>query len=165
METRALDLSHGLTIVVRPLANGDVDTVAAVFGRLGNESRRLRFNGAKPCLSDRELGDLARIDATHHALIAHVVGDPQPAAIAQLVRSSRESAEIAFVVADEHQHRGIGSALTRMLLDDARAAGIKEITALASGDNRAALALIRRTASILEVRLEGPEQSIRAAIA
>jgi ribosomal protein S18 acetylase RimI-like enzyme len=165
METRALDLSHGLTIVVRPLANGDVDTVAAVFGRLGNESRRLRFNGAKPCLSDRELGDLARIDATHHALIAHVVGDPQPAAIAQLVRSSREIAEIAFVVADEHQHRGIGSALTRMLLDDARAAGIKEITALASGDNRAALALIRRTASILEVRLEGPEQSIRAAIA
>jgi ribosomal protein S18 acetylase RimI-like enzyme len=165
METRALDLSHGLTIVVRPLANGDVDTVAAVFGRLGNESRRLRFNGAKPCLSDRELGGLARIDATHHALIAHVVGDPQPAAIAQLVRSTRESAEIAFVVADEHQHRGIGSALTRMLLDDARAAGIKEITALASGDNRAALALIRGTASILEVRLEGPEQSIRAAIA
>jgi ribosomal protein S18 acetylase RimI-like enzyme len=165
METRALDLSHGLTIVVRPLANGDVDTVAAVFGRLGSESRRLRFNGAKPCLSDRELGDLARIDATHHALVAHVVGDLRPAALAQLVRSSRESAEIAFVVADEHQHRGIGSALTRMLLDDARAAGIKEITALASGDNRAALALIRRTASVLEVRLEGPEQSIRAAIA
>ena len=165
METRVLDLSHGLTIVVRPLANGDVDTVAAVFGRLGNESRRLRFNGAKPCLSDRELVDLARIDATHHALVAHVVGDPRPAAIAQLVRSSRESAEIAFVVADEHQHRGIGSALTRMLLDDARAAGIKEITALASGDNRAAVALIRRTASVLEVRLEGPEQSIRAAIA
>ena len=165
METRALDLPHGTTIVVRPLANGDVKTVAAVFGRLGNDSRRLRFIGPKPCLSDRELGELARIDATHHALVAHVVGDPRPAALAQLVRSSRESAEIAFVVADEHQHRGIGSALTRMLLDDARAAGIKEITALASGDNRAALALIRRTASVLEVRLEGPEQSIRAAIA
>ena len=52
-----------------------------------------------------------------------------------------------------------------MLLDDARAAGITEISALASGDNRAALALIRRSACILEVRLEGPEQAIRAAIA
>jgi ribosomal protein S18 acetylase RimI-like enzyme len=165
METRAFDLPHGPTIVVRPLANGDVETVTAVFGRLGDESRRLRFNGAKPCLSDGDLAGLARVDATHHALVAHVVGDPQPAALAQLVRTSRESAEIAFVVADEHQHRGIGSALTRMLLDDARAAGIKEITALASGDNRAALALIRRSASILEVRLDGPEQSIRAAIA
>jgi len=165
METRALDLSHGLTIVVRPLVGGDVETVAAVFARLGDESRRRRFNVAKPCLSDKELSELARIDATHHALVAHVVGDARPAALAQLVRTNRESAEIAFVVADEHQHRGIGSALTSMLLDDARAAGIKEITALASGDNYAAVALIRRTASILEVCLEGPEQSIRAAIA
>ena len=165
METRALDLPHGPTIVVRPLANGDVDTVAAIFGRLGNESRRRRFNGAKPCLTDGDVAELARVDATHHALVAHVAGDALPTALAQLVRTSRETAEIAFVVADEHQHRGIGSALTRMLLDDARAAGIREITALASGDNRAALALIRRSASILEVRLEGPEQTIRAAIA
>lgn len=165
METRALDLPHGPTIVVRPLANGDVATVSAVFDRLGDESRRRRFNGAKPCLSGAELAELARADGSHHALVAHVVGDPRPAALAQLVRTSRDSAEIAFVVADEHQHRGIGSALTRMLLDDARAAGIKEITALASGDNRAAVALIRRIADVLEVRLEGPEQSIRAAIA
>jgi ribosomal protein S18 acetylase RimI-like enzyme len=165
METRALDLSHGLTIVVRPLGNGDVETVAAVFGRLGAESRRRRFNAAKPCLTEADLEQLARIDGHHHALVAHVVGDPRPAAIAQLVRTGRDTAEIAFAVADEHQHRGIGSALTRMLLDDARAAGITEISALASGENRAALALIRRTASILEVRFEGPEQSIRAAIA
>ena len=165
METRALDLSHGLTIVVRPLVNGDVETVAAVFARLGDESRRRRFNAAKPCLSDADLAALARVDTTHHALVAHILGDPRPVALAQLVRTGGDTAEIAFVVADEHQHRGIGSALTRMLLDDARVAGIKEITALATGDNRAAVALIRRTARILEVRLEGPEQSIRAAIA
>jgi ribosomal protein S18 acetylase RimI-like enzyme len=165
METRALDLPHGPTIVVRPLADGDVQTVTEVFARLGDESRRRRFNAAKPCLSDAELSELARVDATHHALVAHLVGDPRPAALAQLVRTSRDSAEIAFVVADEHQNRGIGSALTRMLVDDARVAGIKEITALATGDNRAAVALMRRIADVLEVRLEGPEQSIRAAIA
>ena len=32
MQTRALDLQHGLTILVRPLQNGDVDTVVAVSG-------------------------------------------------------------------------------------------------------------------------------------
>jgi ribosomal protein S18 acetylase RimI-like enzyme len=165
METRALDLPHGPTILVRPLQNGDVDTVVALFRRLGDESRRRRFNAAKPCLSDGELAQLARVDASHHALVAWVVGDPAPAGLAQLARTSRNSAEIAFVVADEHQHRGIGSALTRMLLDDARAAGITEITAQASGENRAALALIRRSARVLDIRLEGPEQTIRAAIA
>ena len=165
METRALDLTHGLTIVVRPLVNGDVEAVAAVFAGLGDESRRRRFNAAKPCLTDSDLAALARVDSSHHALVAHVLGDTRPIALAQLARTSGETAEVAFVVADEYQNRGIGSALTRMLLDDARAAGIREITALATGDNRAAVALIRRIADVLEIRLEGPEQSIRAAIA
>lgn len=165
MQTRAIDLPHGPTIVVRPLGDGDVAMVAAVFARLGDESRRRRFNGAKPCLSDAELAQLARVDTCHHALVAHVVGDPEPAGLAQLARTDAHSAEIAFVVADRYHQRGIGSALTGLLLDDARAAGITEITALATGDNRAALALIRRVACISEVRLEGPEQSIRAAIA
>ena len=74
-------------------------------------------------------------------------------------------AEIAFAVADDYQNRGIGSALASELLADARAAGITEITAVASSANSAAVALLRRTANVLDVRLEGPELSIRAAIA
>jgi ribosomal protein S18 acetylase RimI-like enzyme len=165
MRTRALDLPHGPAVIVRPLRNGDVATVATVFSRLGADSRRRRFNGPKPCFSETELEALARVDARHHALVAHVAGDAEPAGLAQLARTGAHGAEVAFVVADRYHHLGIGSALTRLLLDDARAAGITEITALASGENRAALALLRRCARILEVRLEGPEQSIRAAIA
>ena len=75
------------------------------------------------------------------------------------------TAEIAFAVADDYQHRGIGSTLAAELIADARASGIREITALASSDNPAAVALLRRTAKVLDVRLEGPELSIRAAIA
>ena len=72
------------------------------------------------------------------------------------------SAEIAVAVADDHQQRGIGSALTHELIADARAAGVTEITALVSGDNRAAVALLRRVAGALEIRFEGPALSIRA---
>ena len=92
-------------------------------------------------------------------------GDPQPVAVAQLARTGRDSAEIAFAVADDYQQRGIGSALAAELLADARAAGITQITALAASDNPAALALLRRTANVTDVRFEGPELSIRAAIA
>src|SRR5690242_1879140 len=108
MHTRALHLKHGPTILVRPLSHGDVRTVFAVFERLGDESRRTRFSGPKPCLSEVELRQLATIDASHHALVAYVVGDPRPAAIARLVRDGA-TAEIAFAVADEYQHRGVGS--------------------------------------------------------
>jgi ribosomal protein S18 acetylase RimI-like enzyme len=162
--TRLIEPKHGPALFVRPLRNGDVATVLAVFARLGPESRRTRFNGPKPCLSDDELRQLAMVDGNHHALVAHVARDPQPVAIARLARTG-SSAEIAFAVADEYQHRGIGSALAAELLVDARCAGITEITALASSDNPAALALLRRTSNVVDVHFEGPDLSIRAAIA
>ena len=164
MYTRFLKPKRGPAIFVRHLRHGDVGTVEAVFDRLGDRSRRTRFNGAKPHLTTAELERLAIVDSTHHVLVAHVVGDPRPAAIARLVRDGH-TAEIAFEVADEYQQRGIGSALTAELLADARAAGITEITALVASDNPAAVALLRRILDVLDVRFEGPELSIRAALA
>ena len=55
MPTRVLRLRHGREMVVRPLRNGDVETVMTVFDRLGERSRRLRFNGPKPSLAPAEL--------------------------------------------------------------------------------------------------------------
>ena len=163
MNTRVLKPRHGPTILVRPLRNGDVDAVLAVFHRLGEQSRRNRFNGPKTRLTEDELFQLAVVDSTHHVLIGYVEGDPDPVAIARLVRDGR-TAEIAFEVANDYQQRGIGSALTEELLADARAAGITEVTALVSSDNPAALALLRRTLDALEISLEGPELWIRAAM-
>ncbi len=160
MQTRVVELKHGLRLLVRPLRRGDVETVVAVFDRLGEQSRRRRFHGSKRHLDEQELRSLTASDARHHALVAYVDGDRQPVAIARLVRTG-QSAEIAIEVADEHQQRGIGSALTRELIADARAAGVSEITALVSGDNRAAVAVLRRVMGALEIRFEGPVLSIR----
>ena len=165
MHTRILTAKHGPVLVVRPLRDGDTRTVAAVFARLSAESRRLRFNGPKPCLPAEELRHLARMDGAHHALVAWVEGDPHPAAIARLARTSRGSAEIAFAVADEYQHRGIGAALAAELVADARLVGITEITALTSPDNPAALALVKRIARVVDVSFDGPDLAVRAAIA
>ena len=116
VHTRVLKLKHGPTIHVRPLRNGDVDTVISMFNRLGEQARRKRFNGPKARLTEDELWQLATVDATHHALVAYVEGDRQPVAIARLVRDG-DAAEIAFEVATDYRERGIGSALatTRLL--------------------------------------------------
>jgi ribosomal protein S18 acetylase RimI-like enzyme len=164
VNARVLKPTRGLTIVVRPLRSGDVDTIVALFDRLGDQSRRRRFHGPKPHLSETDLRRLARVDSTHHVLVAYVEGEREPVAIARLVRDGR-TAEIAFAVADEHQQRGIGSSLTEELLADARAAGITEVTALVASDNPAALALLRRVLGALDLSLDGPELWIRAAVA
>jgi ribosomal protein S18 acetylase RimI-like enzyme len=67
-------------------------------------------------------------------------------------------------VADSYQARGIGSALARLLVADARAAGICEITALVRSENRAALALLRRVLGRLELRIEGPDLLVSASL-
>lgn len=164
MQTRYLQLGRGRGLVVRPLPNGDVETVAAVFDRLGERSRRARFNGPKPRLSPPELDHLATVDATRHVLVGYLDGDEHPVALARLVREG-SSAEIAFEVADEHHRLGIGSALTAELLADARAAGITEVTALVASDNTAAVGVLRRVLERLEVRFEGPELAVRASLA
>jgi ribosomal protein S18 acetylase RimI-like enzyme len=161
MHTRIVKPRHGPEIIVRPLRRGDTETVEAVFERLGEASRRARFNGVKPRLGEKELRWLAAVDAMHHALVAYVDGDPDPVAIARLVRFG-DSGEIAFEVADTYQGLGIGSALTQELVADARAAGVVEVTALVRSDNPAAFAVLRRALGRLELRVDGSETFVRA---
>jgi GNAT superfamily N-acetyltransferase len=154
----------GDVLLVRPLRHGEARTVMSVFGRLGDQSRRWRFNGAKPCLGRSDLRRLATVDDDRRALVAYFPGDPHPVGIARLVRDG-DSAEIALAVADEHQRRGIGTALAEELVRAARKAGVKEITGLVASDNAGAVKVIGRVAEISEIRSEGAELSIRAAIA
>jgi ribosomal protein S18 acetylase RimI-like enzyme len=147
---------NGLTI--RALRDGDTQTVAALFARLGERSRERRFCGAKPRLSEAELVNLARVDGTRHVLVGYVDGDPEPVGIARLVRDG-DSAEIAFAVADEHQSRGVGSTLAGELAADARAAGITRLTATVCGDNPRVVALIKRLGSI-EMSWRGGERDL-----
>lgn len=153
-------------LVVRPLGRGDTEAVLAVFRRLGERSRALRFGGAKPELSCTELAQLAETGPDRHALVAYAEGDPSPIAIARLARSpdDPQSAELAFAVADDYQHVGVGSVLAELLAADARAAGIRYVSAYVSTENRAAVALVRRVAEIVESRYTGGVVELRAAL-
>lgn len=128
-------------VTVRPLRNGDTAIVQAVFDGLGPRSRLLRFGGVKNVLRPADLELLARVDASHHVLVAYAEG--APIGIARLVRDGR-SAELAFEVVDGWQHRGVGTLLVDRLAADARAAGIERFCGDVAADNTASRALLRR---------------------
>ena len=128
-------------IAIRPLRRGEAEVVQAVFDQLGPRSRLLRFGGAKTALSPSDLEQLTRVDADHHVLVA-LIGK-SPIGIARLVRNGAD-ADVAFAVADEWQHRGVGKALADRLAADARAAGIERLHATMHAENRSSLALMRR---------------------
>lgn len=128
-------------ITVRPLRNGETAVVQAVFDRLGPQSRRLRFGGAKNVLFPNELAELARVDGDRHVLVAYL--DDAPVGIARLVRDG-DVAEVAFAVVDDLQGNGIGTVLVERLAADGRAAGIERFRADVRPDNAPSLALAAR---------------------
>ena len=64
-------------------------------------------------------------------------------------------AEIALVVSDRHQRRGIGTALVRALTDDLVAHGVADIEVFSSTDNRAVARMVARAAPDARRELDG----------
>jgi RimJ/RimL family protein N-acetyltransferase len=147
MHTAALVLADGAHLGVRPIDATDRDLLATWFGRLSDESRRLRFLGPKPRLSERELTYLTEVDhVSHTALVAIDERNGRMVGVARYATADPHGrvADIAIAVADEWQGRGIGTRLAARLVRAARANGIKRLTALTLWENEASIALLHR---------------------
>jgi GNAT superfamily N-acetyltransferase len=142
METRLRD---GATITIRPIAPQDKLAIVSGFEKLSPESRYRRFFSPLDRLSDRDLAYLTEVDHhDHEALIAHNE-EGEPLGVARYVRGADErKAEVAVVVIDEWQGRGVATALLTRLVERARAEGIDVFTATILADNRDAIGLMRQ---------------------
>jgi RimJ/RimL family protein N-acetyltransferase len=133
-------------IRIRPLEPSDRQGLAALFKRLSSESRRQRFLGPKPTLSDRELTYLTTVDHRWHEALAAIDGrDGSIVGVARYVRVKERpgAADGAIAVADEHHGRGIGSVLVRCLIARARVNGFSVLSATTLWENRRARAMLR----------------------
>ena len=65
-------------------------------------------------------------------------------------------AEIAVVVADTYQRRGIGTALASALTDDLVAHGVADIEVFSGSDNRAVARMLARAAPDARREMDGP---------
>jgi len=138
-------LRDGSAIVVRPLAAGDVATIAAWFEGLGPEARYSRFLARVTTLDDRTRWQLAQVDHRDHEALTAVTAGGTVAGIARYVRLPQPwTAEVAVAVADSWQGRGIASLLLQQIAARARMAGIGSLTAVCLAPDTAALRLLSR---------------------
>jgi GNAT superfamily N-acetyltransferase len=123
---------------IRPLGPDDKAALAASFERLSELSRYRRFLSAVDHLTAAQLVYLTEVDHhDHEALVAVDRSTRNGVAVGRYVRSSSdwEEAEFAVAVADDWQHRGLGTTLLRHLAGRAREEGITRFTALVLADN------------------------------
>jgi acetyltransferase len=126
---------------------------------LSDESVQRRFLTLKRSFSRSELRYLTEVDGRDHvALVAEYPGEPvrRLIAVGRFVRTADDSdAEVAIVVADDWQRRGVGSAISDLLADEARRRGIRRFTATMASDNIAAQKLMQRLHWRLQSRAAG----------
>jgi GNAT superfamily N-acetyltransferase len=153
MQTTSSDI--GCEIEIRPLTGADREGIANAFSRLSELTRRRRFHGLASRLGERDLDRLTRID--HHrreALVAIAPGRARIVGVARYITLPRDprAAEVAIVVDDEWQGRGIGRRPMSELVARARAEGITRLLAYVSTDNFRVIGWITRAGGAAEVR-------------
>jgi GNAT superfamily N-acetyltransferase len=142
--TGTITLSDGTVLPFRPIAPIDQAALQRFHARLSDRSVHQRFFHAQPALCDDQAHRFTHLDGyDRFALIA--IDPDLPSEIAGVVRFDREPgsdhAEYAAVVADRWQGRGLGMALTRLLVDAAKARGVHWFDADVLPDNRRMLGL------------------------
>jgi RimJ/RimL family protein N-acetyltransferase len=139
--------ADGSVVTIRPIRAADLALEVEFVNGLSRHSLYQRLMSARtPSLEElrrftdvdpeRELGLIATVRAG---------GRERQVGVARYVRGpSPECAEIAIVVADEWQGRGLGTRLVRSLIDAARNAGVRRLAGAALSTNEAVLALGRK---------------------
>ena len=135
-------LGDGRTIEVRALHREDEADMLAAVAKTSPQSLQRRFFVMKRHFSDKERDFFLDVDFKTHVAIVAVIEEAGRRIIVgggRYIVFEPGRAEMAFVVIDTWQGRGIGSLLMRHLIRIASVAGIGELTAEVLPENGAML--------------------------
>lgn len=147
-------LADGGLVRIRPIQGSDADRHRRFVEGLSPESRYFRFFGGVRRLSDRQVEHFCNVDyVDRFALVALVHDDI--VAVARYDRGDGADAEVAFVVDDAYQGRGLGTLLLEYLGEAARVAGIARFTAEVLASNQSMLRVFRDAGYRVSEHFEG----------
>ena len=154
---RPIALRDATLVRMRPIRADDASRLVALYDRLSSDTRYHRFFSAMRRLPPDWARFLANVD--HHSRLALVVeapGDPETLiAVARYEPTDEpDTAEVAFVVQDGWQDRGLGTILFAELLAAAELNGMRRFRAWVLADNRRMLDLIARFGQVCRRAVE-----------
>ena len=130
--TREADvlLSDGSAVHLRPITPADAPAIVEFHSRMSDRTRYLRYFSPYPRIPERDLQRFVNVDHRDREAFV-VVSGSRIMAVGRYERLGPGSpdAEVAFVVEDAHQGRGIGSVLLEHLAAAAREHGITRFVA------------------------------------
>ncbi|GAA3230649.1 GNAT family N-acetyltransferase [Actinocorallia longicatena] len=129
-------LSDGGTAHLRPIRSGDAELLTTFYARVSAESIYYRFFSPRPRLSDREVVHFTTVDYSDRVALIAVIGDQMVGVVRYDRTKEPGEAEVAFLIEDAHQGRGVGSVLLEHIAAAARERGVQRFVAHVLPDNR-----------------------------
>ena len=135
--------ADGGIVHLRPIRPSDADALVTFHAGLSQRTRYLRYFSAYPRIPPKDLYRFTHVDHRDRvAFVAELAG--QIIAVGRYEREpGTDEAEVAFVVADAHQGRGIGSVLLEHLAAAARERGLRRFKAIVLAENDAMIRVFR----------------------
>jgi acyl-CoA synthetase (NDP forming)/RimJ/RimL family protein N-acetyltransferase len=128
-------LRDGATAHLRPITPADADLLVAFYARVSEQSKYYRFFAPYPELSERDVARFTQVDYHDRLALIVTVGD-EMIGVGRYERTGRHTAEVAFLIEDAHQGRGLGQLFLEHLAQAARENGIGRFVAEVLPDNR-----------------------------
>jgi RimJ/RimL family protein N-acetyltransferase len=154
---RWLDLEDGSRVFLRAVRTTDEPGLRQFFYTLTPETVYERFFGFLPSMSHRRRQEWLNVDYASEMVFVATVGSAAEEAIVAVAGYDLDPrtnlAEVAFVVRDDLQGRGLGTRMLDALVEAAREHGIAGFTAVVRADNAPMLAVFHHAAPSLESRL------------
>jgi len=162
---RWFDLKDGSRAFLRPLKLTDEPRVRELFYQLSEDSIHYRFFQMLKAMPHEKLQELLRVDyESDMALVAMENDSPESAmfAIAHYrTAPATNFAETAYLVRDDRQGQGIGTALMNALVDFAHTRGIAGFTAEVLMRNQGMLRIFHKCGYPVESNLDSGVYSLR----
>ena len=146
-------LRDGYTCHIRPITADDADLLVAFHAQLSAETIYFRFFAPYPELTDRDVARFTHVDYDDRVALVATEGG-ELIAVARYDRLDARDAEVAFVVRDDHQGRGLGAVLLEHLAAAAWERGVRRFVAEVLPSNRKMLATFREAGYAVSQRME-----------
>ncbi|HCB05697.1 MAG TPA: GNAT family N-acetyltransferase [Nocardioides bacterium] len=128
-------LRDGKTAHIRPIRAEDAELLVQFYERVSERSKYYRFFSPMPYLSDRDVTRFTQVD--HDQRVAFVLTlQGQMIAVGRYDVVKAGEAEVAFLVEDQHQGRGIAQILLEHLAQAGRERGVERFVAEVLPDNQ-----------------------------
>ncbi|MBP7764227.1 MAG: GNAT family N-acetyltransferase [Syntrophaceae bacterium] len=148
LETRKT-LRGGLEVKIRPIKPSDEDMMRRLFYNFSDESKYFRYFAPKPLMPHKEMQKYVSID---YDTIMSVVAVAEKGRNERIIAEARyaydkkeDACEIAFIVDEEFQGKGIATFLFNYLVKIARDRGIARFVAYVLPRNEAMLKVFEKS--------------------